>query len=152
MQIVRSLGELRQLCRAPRFNSDYLLITQSMIDAFADCTLDRQWIHVDPVRAAAESPFGTTVAHGFLTLSLLSHFFVECLVFEKRRMGVNFGFDRVRFTAPVRVGARVRGSFQLEEVQDLEPAGAQCLWDARVEIERVDKPALVAKWLTRLYD
>ena len=86
--------------------SDWLEIAQAKVDEFADATLDRQWIHVDPERAARESPFGGTIAHGFLTLSLLSHLYQTCIRLEPRRMGINVGFNRVRFTAPVKVGTR----------------------------------------------
>jgi len=91
--------------------SDWLEVTQDRIDQFADATGDHQWIHVDVERSRRESPFGAPIAHGFLTLSLLSHFLNESLVFGKSRMGVNYGFNRLRFTAPVKVGSLLRARF-----------------------------------------
>jgi len=129
--------------------SDWLEIAQAKVDEFADATGDRQWIHVDPERAARESPFGGTIAHGFLTLSLLSKLYSSCIDIRPRRMGINVGFNRVRFTAPVRVGTRIRARFalgKLEAVQD----GFQFVWNVTIEAEGGDKPACVAEWVTRM--
>ncbi|HET7766475.1 MAG TPA: MaoC family dehydratase [Burkholderiales bacterium] len=128
--------------------SDWLTVTQEHIDEFADATFDDQWIHVDRERAARESPYRTTVAHGFLTLSLLPHFFKEAVDIRGARMGINYGLNRVRFTAPVPCGSRVRARFRLASAEDIEQ-GVQMVWNVAVEIEGADKPALVAEWITR---
>ncbi|MEO8133856.1 MAG: MaoC family dehydratase [Betaproteobacteria bacterium] len=128
--------------------SPWLEITQRQVDEFADTTLDRQWIHVDPERAARESPFGTTIAHGFLTLSLLPHFYASCIDLSPRRLGINVGLNRMRFTSPVKVGACVRGRFTLAKLDVIE-GGLQFTWSATVEIEGSAKPACVAEWVTR---
>ena len=125
-----------------------LEIAQAKVDEFADATLDRQWIHVDPERAARESPFGGTIAHGFLTLSLLSHLYQTCIRLEPRRMGINVGFNRVRFTAPVKVGTRIRARFALDRAEAVKD-GLQFVWKVTIESEGSDKPACVAEWVTR---
>ena len=129
--------------------SDWLTITQERVDQFAEATDDRQWIHVDPERARRESPLGTTIAHGFLTLSLLSSLIEECIEFPTARMAFNYGFDRVRFVAPVAVGAQIRGTFVLDDVREIEN-GADMNWRVEVEIRDEPKPALAAIWLTRV--
>jgi acyl dehydratase len=129
--------------------SDWLPITQRLINDFARVSDDKQWIHVDPDRARRESLNGTTIAHGFLTLSLLSHLIQQCVSFPTARMSLNYGFDRVRFVSPVPVGSRIRGTFVLEDVRAIE-GGAQLTWLAEVEIEGAAKPALSALWLTRV--
>ena len=123
-------------------------IAQAKVDEFADATFDRQWIHVDPERAARESPFGGTIAHGFLTLSLLSHLYQTCIRLEPRRRGINVGFNRVRFTAPVKVGTRIRGRFALDRVEAVKD-GLQFVWKVTIESEGSDRPACVAEWVTR---
>jgi acyl dehydratase len=130
--------------------SDWLEVTQQRIDQFADATGDHQWIHVDVERARRESPFGTTIAHGFLTLSLLSHFLNNSLEFGDSKMGVNYGCNRLRFTAPVKTGSRLRARFKLKEFQRIE-GGVQMIWDVVMECEGQEKPALVAEWLGRRY-
>ena len=130
--------------------SDWLEVTQDRIDRFAEATGDHQWIHVDVERSRRESPFGAPIAHGFLTLSLLSHFLNESLVFGKSRMGVNYGFNRLRFTAPVKVGSRLRARFKLKEFQRID-GGVQLVWDIVMECEGEPKPALVAEWVGRRY-
>ena len=131
--------------------SDWITVTQKMIDDFADATLDHQWIHVDPERSVRESPFKATIAHGFLTLSLLSRFLIQTIDLGVSRMGVNYGVNRVRFTAPVRVNSRLRARFVLNELERLK-GGVQMVWDVTVECEGSDKPVLVAQWLTRRYE
>jgi acyl dehydratase len=132
--------------------SSWRLVDQARIDAFADVTEDHQFIHVDPERAARETPFGGAIAHGFLTLSLLSTFAYEVLpVVEGVAMSVNYGFDKVRFISPVRAGARVRGRFRLAEATFRSPTELLSRTQASIEIEGVDKPALVADWLGLLY-
>jgi acyl dehydratase len=130
--------------------SPWLEITQERIDTFARAVDDFQWIHVDPQRAAA-SPFGATIAHGFLTLSILSHLSERTFSFADRRMGINYGLNRVRFTSPVPVGSRVRARFTLQKFEPLQENGVQVTWNTTVEIEGRDKPALVAEWIGRHY-
>ncbi|MEA3062220.1 MAG: hypothetical protein QOJ94_2001 [Sphingomonadales bacterium] len=131
--------------------SDWILVDQARIDAFAEVTEDRQFIHVDPA-AAAQTPFGGTVAHGFLTLSLLSRMAADAMLRpEGVKMGVNYGFDRVRFMAPVRSGKRVRGRFTLTAFDEKRPGQYQFVHNVTVEIEGEDKPALVADWIGMLF-
>ncbi|MDX1781147.1 MAG: MaoC family dehydratase [Thalassovita sp.] len=130
--------------------SDWFRVSQNQIDQFADCTHDHQYIHVDPEKAA-RSPFGSTIAHGFLTLSLLSAMVYQMPSIEGVTMGVNYGFDRVRFVSPVKVGARVRGRFVLAKFDEIRPGEFQTTMDVTVEIEGQEKPALVAQWLGRRY-
>ncbi|MGR3701143.1 MAG: MaoC family dehydratase [Paracoccaceae bacterium] len=130
--------------------SDWFTISQAQIDAFADCTHDHQYIHVDPA-AAAQSPFGGTIAHGFLTLSLLSAMAYQMPAIEGAVMGVNYGFNKIRFVSPVRSGARIRGRFTLAELTQIRPGEVQFMMNVTVEIEGQDKPALVAEWLSRRY-
>jgi acyl dehydratase len=128
--------------------SDWLTIDQKRIDAFAEVTEDRQFIHVDP-EAAHASPFGGTIAHGFLTLSMLSALAMDALPeIEGRAMGVNYGFEKLRFLSPVRAGARIRGRFRLESVTPRSSTEFLSRNIVTVEIEGADKPALVAEWLT----
>ena len=130
--------------------TDWLTIDQRRVDTFAEATGDFQWIHVDPARAAAESPFGGTIAHGFLTLSLLGQFYEDYLMAAMPfcDMGVNYGLNRTRFTQPVRTGSRVRARFLLARVEDIPP-GLQLTFQVTVEIEGVDKPACVAESVVR---
>ncbi len=130
--------------------SEWVTITQAQIDAFADCTFDHQYIHVDP-DAAAQTPFGGTIAHGFLTLSLLSSMAYQMPSIQGAVMGVNYGFNKIRFVSPVRSGARIRGRFTLAELTDIRPGEVQFIMHVTVEIEGQDKPALVAEWLSRRY-
>ena len=142
------IADYRALVDGEEFVSDWLVVDQSMIDTFADATLDHQFIHVDPARALAETPFGGTIAHGFLTLSLLSVLAFGALPGVRRtRMGINYGFDRVRFMNPVKSGTRVRGKFQLVGLTE-RAVSVQSAWNATVEIEGALKPALVAHWIT----
>ena len=131
--------------------SPWLAVEQSRIDAFAETTLDHQFIHVDPARAQA-TPLGSTIAHGFLTLSLLSHF-AEAVLPEISglAMSMNYGFDRVRFVAPVRAGTRVRGVFSLAALEQQADHRFQMRLAVTIEIEGEAKPALVADWLTVLF-
>jgi len=130
--------------------SPWLDVSQERIDTFAKAIEDFQWIHVDPARAKS-SPFGGTIAHGFLTLSLLSHLSELTFSFSDRRVGVNYGLNRVRFTSPVPSGARVRARFTLLKYEPIEANGVQVTWSATVEIEGAAKPALVAEWIGRHY-
>ena len=127
--------------------SSWLTVDQDRIDAFADATEDRQFIHVDPAAAAA-TPFGGTIAHGFLTLSLLSRMGAEAMMVpEGLKMGVNYGLESVRFLAPVRSGKRVRGRFTLDSVEEKGPGRVLMRHRVSVEIEGEEKPALTALWL-----
>jgi acyl dehydratase len=130
--------------------SPWVEVTQERIDTFAKAIDDFQWIHVDRARARS-SAFGGTIAHGFLTLSLLSHLSESTFSFSDRRMGINYGLNRVRFTSPVPVGSRVRARFTLSKYEKIEGNGVQVTWNATVEIEGKAKPALVAEWLGRHY-
>ena len=130
--------------------SPWLDITQERIDTFAKAIEDFQWIHVDRERAKG-SPFGTTIAHGFLSLSLLSHLSEMTFSFADRKMGVNYGLNRVRFTAPLPSGSRVRARFKLLKYEKIDGNGVQVTWDVTVEREGSDKPVLVAEWLGRSY-
>ena len=130
--------------------SPWIEISQERIDTFAKAIDDFQWIHVDPARAKG-SPFGGTIAHGFLTLSLLSHLSEQTFSYADRKMGVNYGLNRVRFTAPVPSGARVRARFTLQKFEKLADGGVQVTWNTVVEREGSDKPVLVAEWLGRHY-
>jgi len=130
--------------------SPWIEITQERIDTFAKAIDDFQWIHVDRERAR-KSPFGGTIAHGFLTLSLLSHLIERTFDYSDRKMGVNYGLNRVRFTSPVPSGSRVRARFTLAKYEKIEGDGVQVTWTTVVEIEGKDKPALVAEWIGRSY-
>ena len=132
--------------------SDWITIDQPMIDQFAACTGDRQWIHLDAERASKESPAGSTIAHGFLTLSLLSRMGAEAMLIpESLKMAVNYGLDRVRFIAPVRSGKRVRGRFVLDSVEEKAPGQVLLRHTVTVEIEGEEKPALTAVWLGLIF-
>lgn len=144
-----SLRELEQRVGEEVGISPWVEVTQERIDTFAKAIDDFQWIHVDRARAKA-SPFGGTIAHGFLTLSLLSHLSERTFGFTDRKMGINYGLNRVRFTSPVPSGARVRARFTLAKYERLE-GGVQVTWNTVVEIEGKDKPALVAEWIGRHY-
>jgi len=130
--------------------SPWVEVTQQRIDLFAKAIDDPQWIHVD-VERAKDSPFGGTIAHGFLTLSLLSKFIESTFSFADRKMGVNYGLNRVRFTAPLPSGSRVRARFKLLKYEKIDGNGVQVTWDVTVEREGSDKPVLVAEWLGRSY-
>jgi acyl dehydratase len=132
--------------------SSWYLVDQKRIDVFADVIEDHQFIHIDPERAKKETPFGSTVAHGFLTMSLLSIMSYEVMpVIEGTTMGVNYGFDKLRFISPVRAGSRVRGRFVLAEARLRKPKELQSRTNVTVEIEGEDRPALVADWIGLIY-
>jgi acyl dehydratase len=129
--------------------SEWLTVTQPMVDTFAQVTGDEFYLHVDPERAAA-LPFGGTIAHGFLTLSLLAPMgYQACPYVEGARFPLNYGFDRVRFVAPVPVGRRIRGHFVLRKADVVSSSQRQLTYEATVEVEGGNRPALVAEWLTR---
>ncbi|HEU4939695.1 MAG TPA: MaoC family dehydratase [Vicinamibacterales bacterium] len=131
--------------------SDWIVVTQDRIDAFADATDDHQWIHVDAERAKAEAPFGATIAHGFLTLSLLSPLMRNAINVDGLRMTLNYGLNRVRFVSPVPSGSRVRARIALGKVDDIGDS-TQATWNITIEREgSSDKPCVVAEWLVRYY-
>ena len=130
--------------------SDWLEVSQERINQFAESTEDRQWIHVDPERAARESPFKETIAHGFLTLSLLSELGKRAMSVGGVRMGINYGLNRVRFVSPVPAGSRIRARFTLATVEEIK-GGVQATWNVTVEREGGEKPSCVAEWLVRYY-
>src|SRR3954453_10312851 len=132
--------------------SSWHLVDQKRIDLYADVIEDHQFIHIDPGRAARETPFGTTVAHGFLTMSLLSIMSYEVMpVIEGTTIGVNYGFDKLRFLSPVRSGSRVRGRFTLTEAKLQKPTELPSRTSVSIEIEGESKPALAADWLGLIY-
>ena len=146
-----SLDEIRSRIGEEVGVSAWLVIDQARIDSFAEATDDRQFIHIDPA-AAAQTPFGGTIAHGFLTLSLLSRMATDAmLVPEGVKMAVNYGFDRVRFITPVRSGKRVRGRFTLDSVEEKAPGQWLFRHVVTVEIEGEDKPALSALWIGLIF-
>jgi acyl dehydratase len=146
-----SIEQLRGLTGQEAGVSEWLTIDQSMIDGFAGVTGDRQWIHVDPQRTKAVSRYGRTIAHGFLTLSLLSRLSHDAVeIGGAFSMRINYGLNRVRFPAPVPEGSRVRARFTVGPVEDIE-GGHQLVWLVTVEVEGSKKPALAAEWLLRLY-
>ncbi|MBI5067270.1 MAG: MaoC family dehydratase [Deltaproteobacteria bacterium] len=144
-----TLQELQARLGEPLEPSPWIEVDQQRIDAFARATEDLQWIHLDVARARA-SPFGGTIAHGFLTLSLLPRMIELAVAVSGGRMTVNYGLDKVRFTAPLPSGSRVRGRFTPQVVEPVE-GGVQVTWKAVVEREGAEKPCLVAQWLTRHY-
>ncbi|MEU7810933.1 MaoC family dehydratase [Pseudonocardia sp. NPDC049154] len=150
MRVFNDLDEIRALVGEKLGTSEWLTVEQSHIDLFADATADHQWIHVDADRAA-EGPFGTTIAHGFLTLSLLPVLAASAYHIEKKRMGINYGLNKVRFTAPVPVGSRVRAAAELVAAEDTKDGGVQLATAFVVELEGSERPAVVAEWLVRYY-
>ena len=131
--------------------SRWFTIDQARVDKFADLTEDWQYIHVDTV-AAKKTPFNGTIAHGFLTVSLLSAMYYDAIpVMEGSKLGVNYGFDKLRFLSPVKVGSKVRGRFELSDIREVRPFEISTIWRVEVEIEDFEKPALVAHWIGRQY-
>ena len=151
LRVIHSLDELKQLIGQEIGVSDWLPMTQERINQFSDASGDHQWIHTDRERARAESPYGSTIAHGFLTLSLISTLLAASLRLEiGGKMGINYGLNRVRFPNAVPCGARIRGHFVLQAVEEFS-GGAQFTWGVTVEVEGAPKPGVVAEWLTRQY-
>ena len=149
MRMFEKLEDLMPLVGQEIGVSDWIVADQPRIQAFADATEDQQWIHTDPERAAA-GPFGSTIAHGFLTLSLLPRFYETAFRVRETRMGLNYGLDRVRFPAPVPVGSRLRGRFVLKRLEAVE-GGVQMMVEVTVEREGGGKPVCIAESLTRQY-
>ncbi|MCX6463859.1 MAG: MaoC family dehydratase [Pseudonocardiales bacterium] len=150
MRVFNGVDDLRSAVGTTIGTSDWMTVDQGQIDGFADATHDHQWIHVDPERAK-EGPFGTTIAHGFLTLSLLPVLISQVYRVDGVKMGVNYGLNKVRFTSPVPVGSKVRGRIELTDVADAAGGAVQITNAVTVEIDGSERPALVAEWLTRQY-
>jgi len=150
-RIIESIEQLKTMIGHEVAASDWLEVTQSRINDFADATEDHQWIHIDVERAKTDSPFHSTIAHGFLTLSMLPHLAAQAFKVEGDfKMGINYGLNRLRFVSPAPAGSRVRAKFTLQQVEDVA-GGVQLTWSVTVEIEGGAKPALVAEWLVRYY-
>jgi len=150
MKTFQTLAELAACVGQEVAVSDWITLTQQQIDLFAQATGDHQWIHVDPEKAAA-GPFGTTIAHGFLTLSLLPRFFDMSMEVIDCSLGVNYGLNKVRFMAPVPVGSRLRARMKLLSAEPIEGSGVQMAWEVTVEREGAAKPVCVAESLARRY-
>jgi len=150
MKTFQTIAELAACVGQEVAVSDWLTITQQQVNLFADATGDHQWIHVDPEKAA-KGPFGGPIAHGFLTLSLIPKFFELSFQIVDSRMGVNYGLNKVRFTAPVPVGSRLRARMKLLETQPIDNDGVQMAWEVTVEREGSAKPVCVAESLVRRY-
>lgn len=144
-----TLSSLRDKVGQPLATSDWITIDQARIDLFAQATGDHQWIHVDPVRAAA-GPFGTTIAHGYLTLSLIPEIAQSAMAIDDVKMSVNYGLNRVRFMAPVPSGSRLRGHLTLKSYEPID-GGAQLVVEISIEREGADKPACVAETVARRF-
>lgn len=150
MKIFESLAEL-PACKGQEVAvTDWITITQEQVNQFADATGDHQWIHVD-VERARNGPFGGTIAHGFLTLSLVPKFFDAAIEIRNTRMGVNYGLNKVRFTAPVPVGSRLRARLKLLDCEPIDQGGMQMAWLVTIEREGADKPVCIAESLGRRY-
>ena len=150
-RVVQGIDELKTLVGQELGTSDWHVVSQEQIDKFAEVTGDNQWIHVDAERARRESPYGAPIAHGFLTMSLLSGLIKEAVEIRgDYKMKINYGFDRLRFTGGVPAGSRVRAKYVLSSVKDVE-GGVEIAWGVTVEVEGQTKPALVAEWLGRTY-
>ncbi len=145
-----SIDELHGMVGQELGVSDWFAITQERINQFADATEDHQWIHTDPQRAQRESPYNATIAHGFLSLSLLSYLVGQAVHVGGTRMAINYGLNRVRFPAPVPVGSRIRARCTLQSLEDIA-GGVQTTFNVVVEVEGGSKPCCVAAWITRHY-
>jgi len=150
MKVFESLDALDTLVGQEVATSDWVTVTQEQVNLFAEATGDHQWIHVDVERAKA-GPFGAPIAHGFLTLSLVPKFFENAIEIRNTRMGVNYGLNKVRFTAPVPVGSRLRAHLKLLACDPIENGGRQMAWQVTVEREGADKPVCIAESLGRRY-
>jgi acyl dehydratase len=150
MTAIESIADLTDLVGREVGVSEWVEVSQGRIERFAEATEDRQWIHTDPERAARESPFKTTIAHGFLTLSLLSEMGRTAVSVGGVRMGLNYGLNRVRFMSPVPAGSRIRGRFTLAAAKEFD-GGLEVAWKVAVEREGAERPCCVAEWLVRYY-
>ena len=149
-QVFNSAAAVLQAVGQDLGTTDWLSISQERIQTFADATGDHQWIHVDPERAR-QGPFGTTIAHGYLTLSLANLFLPQLVQYEGLKMGVNYGCDRVRFPAPVRAGSRIRGRGAVVAAEEVKGGGVQVTIRVTVDIEGGDKPACIVDSISRLF-
>ena len=148
---LESLHSLRDLTGREIATTGWLRMTQERISQFAEATGDRQWIHTDPERAQRESPYGATIAHGFLTLSLMSHFLREAIQLPASvKRTINYGLNRVRFPAPVRAGENIRARIRLQSCREL-PDCVEAVYDITIEVEGGDKPCCAAEWILRYY-
>lgn len=150
MTTIRDIAELRTRVGEEIATSDWIVVAQDRINAFADVTDDHQWIHVEVARAAAETPFKSTIAHGFLTLSLMSTLMRNAIAINGLRMTINYGLNRVRFVSPLPAGSRIRAIVSLAAIDDVDGA-VQGTWHVVVEREGGDRPVMVAEWLARYY-
>ena len=149
--VVDTLDSLKDFVGREIAVTDWFTVTQERIQQFAEATEDRLWIHVDRERAEKESPYKTTIAHGFLTLSLLSHFMKQAVQIRGgMRMGINYGLNRVRFPSPVRAGSKIRARVSLQSLKEL-PGAAEVTFSFSVESENSEKPCCTAEWLVRYY-
>ena len=151
MRIVDSIEELKNLVGEEIGVSDWIEMTQERINKFAEATGDHQWIHIDTERAKAELPGGTTIAHGFLTLSLLPKIVQSIYKIKGVRHSLNYGSDRVRFTAPVPAGSRVRGRYKLKSAEEVKNNGLKIIGETKIEIEGEDRPACIAESIGIIY-
>lgn len=149
---INSLAELKQLEGSTLPSSSWITITQEMINSFAHATRDFQWIHVDPERAKRESPFRTPIAHGFMSVALLSAMIEEVVHLKSASMGINYGLNMVRFPHPVPVDSELRLNCSILKVVDVGKNGVKITWKCTVEIKGVEKPACVAEWVTLLFE
>jgi acyl dehydratase len=150
MRILNGPDELKAAAGTHVGESDWLTVDQARIDTFADATDDHQWIHVDQEKAKS-GPFGTTIAHGFLSLSLLVPLAAQVYRVDGVKMGINYGLNKVRFTSPVPVGSKVRASVDVDDVTEVKGGALQVTLKVTIEIEGSERPAVVAEWLTRQY-
>jgi acyl dehydratase len=151
MRHIASVAELRELVGQEIAVTEWFTVNQERVNQFADATGDHQWIHLDVERSRKESPYGTTIAHGFLTLSLLPLIMQSAVSMPEAKLSVNYGLNKVRFPAPVPVGSKVRGRLALKDVEDIE-GGVQVTWAVTIEREGGDKPVCVAESIARRYE
>jgi acyl dehydratase len=149
-RIIQNLEELKKMVGQEVGVSDWHAVTQEAINLFADATLDHQWIHVDPARAKRESPFGGPIAHGYYTLSLAPYLLASIMDIKEKKMGVNYGLNRLRFTAPVPIPSKVRVRAILAAIEDIK-GGVQAIFNLNFEVEGKEKPACVAEAIYRYY-
>lgn len=151
MRHIASVEELRSLAGQEIAVTDWFTVNQERVNQFAEATGDHQWIHLDVERSKKESPYGTTIAHGFLTLSLLPMIMQSAVSMPEAKLSVNYGLNKVRFPAPVPVGSQLRGRIVLKEVEDIA-GGVQVTWSVTIEREGSDKPVCIAESISRRYE